>query len=170
MRALLLNALILILAAACASPGSRASPIVTSSAPTLTIQSTSALEPSSVAVGSFGAEITRELPPGDPERGEILFGPQGEFCSGCHSQLLVGPPVAAYDGHPAIAERAAATIEDPAYTGRATTVTEYLVESIVDPDAYVLPGFPDGNMPGNFGLLLSGQDISDLVAYMLVVE
>lgn len=119
---------------------------------------------------SFGDDITRGLPPGNPERGEVLFGPQGEFCTGCHSQLMIGPPITAYQGHPAIADRAAATIADPSYSGQASNVAEYLIESIVRPSAHVVAGFPDGNMPNNFGLLLSPQDISDLVAYMLVAE
>lgn len=119
---------------------------------------------------SYGDEITRELPPGNSERGEVIFGPQGEFCTGCHSQLMVGPPITAYDGRPAISDRAAATIADPSYTGQASDVSEYLIESIIRPSAHVVAGFPDGNMPNNFGMLLSPQDISDLVAYMLVAE
>lgn len=158
--------------ASTATPAPSAIPTSTNMAPAPTdsIESSGTGAVTAAPFESFGDDITRELPPGNFERGEVLFGPEGEFCTGCHSQLMVGPPLTAYEDHPAIAERAAAMIDNPSYSGQATTVSEYLVESIVRPSAHVVAGFPDGNMPNNFGLLLSLQDISDLVAYMLAVE
>ena len=43
----------------------------------------------------------------------------------------------------------------------------YIYESIVDPSAYVVPGFQDGIMPKTFGETLSTQDIADLIAFLL---
>ncbi len=43
---------------------------------------------------------------------------------------------------------------------------EYLRESIVDPAAYIVEGYSDG-MPKGFKILLSGEDIDSLVAFLL---
>jgi sulfur oxidation c-type cytochrome SoxX len=43
----------------------------------------------------------------------------------------------------------------------------YTHESIVDPNAYVVPGFPKGVMPPDFSTTLKKQQIDDLVAYLL---
>jgi mono/diheme cytochrome c family protein len=43
----------------------------------------------------------------------------------------------------------------------------YTHESIVDPGAYVVPGFPNGVMPPDFSSTLKKQQIDDLVAYLL---
>lgn len=118
----------------------------------------------------FGQSVSRELLEGSAARGEVLFGPAGEFCSGCHSQLQIGPPMGRVDQLPAVAERARDWLSDPSYSGAATTPVEYLVESIVDPDAFTVPGYPAGSMPDGYGLLLSVQDVSDLVAYLMAVE
>jgi hypothetical protein len=43
---------------------------------------------------------------------------------------------------------------------------EYLRESIVDPAAYIVEGYPDG-MPKAYKILLSEEDIDNLVAFLL---
>lgn len=45
----------------------------------------------------------------------------------------------------------------------------YVKQSIEDPGAYVVPGFPNGVMPPNFKQTLTAQQITDLVAYILSV-
>jgi cytochrome c len=47
---------------------------------------------------------------------------------------------------------------------------EYLHESIVSPDAYVVEGFQSGIMPSNYGTQLSEQQINDLVAYLMTLN
>jgi cytochrome c553 len=44
---------------------------------------------------------------------------------------------------------------------------EYIRESILTPDAYVVEGFQEGDMYQTFGEELSEQEIADLVAYVL---
>jgi cytochrome c oxidase subunit II len=44
---------------------------------------------------------------------------------------------------------------------------EYVRESIVNPDAFVVEGFPDGTMPQNFGEDLTPEQIDALVKYLL---
>jgi hypothetical protein len=49
-------------------------------------------------------------------------------------------------------------------------VAAYIRESIRNPQAYVVPGFPDPSpMPSAEMFGLSGQDIEDLLAYLLSV-
>ena len=46
------------------------------------------------------------------------------------------------------------------------TVEKYVIESIVDPGAYIVPGYAAGAMPGDFGQRMSLQDLADIVAYI----
>ncbi|MCA9837109.1 MAG: hypothetical protein KC422_09340 [Trueperaceae bacterium] len=63
------------------------------------------------------------------------------YCGLCHqdtaaeSQGIFGP------NHDAIAVIAQARILDPHYSGKATTVEDYLRESVLEPEAYLVPGF-----------------------------
>ena len=82
-------------------------------------------------------------------------------CRICHSLdpglVLIGPSL---DG---IATRAATRVPG-------LSAEEYIRQSILDPNAYVVEGFPAGQMLQNFGELLSGEDIDNLVAFLLTLE
>ncbi len=82
-------------------------------------------------------------------------------CRLCHSlepdTVLVGP---SFDG---VATRAETRIPG-------VTAEEYLRQSIVDPDAYVVDGYPKGQMFNNFGQVLTPEDIDNLVAFLLTLE
>ncbi|MDQ7029007.1 MAG: c-type cytochrome [Ardenticatenia bacterium] len=126
----------------------------------------------------FPPELLAEMATPTPEAGEQqpeeggvdavavdLFTQLG--CLGCHSLATVpgavgtvGPPL---DG---LGERAASVIADPAYTGNATTPEEYIRESIVDPSAFVVAGYPDV-MPKGFGDQLSEEQLNALVQFLL---
>ncbi len=90
------------------------------------------------------------------ERGAALFAQ--ESCHSCHSlepgRNVVGPSMAG------VGERAAATVSGQ-------TAEAYLHQSIVDPDAHVVAGFPAHVMPGNFERSLTAEQIDDLVAFLL---
>ncbi|HRF95763.1 MAG TPA: hypothetical protein PLZ51_11235, partial [Aggregatilineales bacterium] len=45
------------------------------------------------------------------------------------------------------------------------SVEKYMVESIVNPGAYIVSGY-SGNMPATFGESMSIQDIADVLAYL----
>jgi len=47
------------------------------------------------------------------------------------------------------------------------TLAEFTRTSIVDPAAYIAPGYPAGVMPANFGQTLKPQQIADLVAFLV---
>ncbi len=133
-----------------------------------------------VVLGGLSACASTQPPPptatptpsgpivGNPQRGRELFDAPalglGPGCSACHSLSegvdLVGPSLA----H--IASLAAQRLQDASYTGQATSVEAYLREAIVDPDAYLPPGYEPGAMYGRYGEELSAQEIADLVAFL----
>jgi mono/diheme cytochrome c family protein len=94
-------------------------------------------------------------PAGDAAAGKALFSAQG--CSACHtftpagSNASVGPNL---DNLAADAQKA-----------NRGSVEEYATESIKDPGAYVVPGYPNGVMPTNFGQL-GDKKVADLVAFI----
>jgi cytochrome c2 len=129
------------------SPQSAAAPVA---APTVTI--TSVAPPPAAAPDK-----------GDAANGEKLFASSG--CLACHSlkegEKIVGPS----QYH--VGRAAASIIKDSSYTGKAKTAGDYVRESIVDPNAYVVPGFAPGIMPQDFGKKLSAQGIDDLIAFLM---
>jgi hypothetical protein len=57
-------------------------------------------------------------------------------------------------------------LADPAYRGRATTVHEYIVESVVEPRAFVVPGYPAETMPTWYGAKLSAMALEKIALYL----
>jgi len=114
---------------------------------------------------AVGTDLTVELPAGDAANGEVLFagkGAGGKFpCSACHSlqenQTLVGP------SQFGIADTAA-TRKDGA------TAEQYLLESIVQPNALVVEGFAQGIMPQTFGAQMTRQETADIIAYLMTLK
>lgn len=104
--------------------------------------------------GDFG-KITDGLPEGNPENGARLFNTAG--CVGCHSQKkgerLVGP---SFYNLWNIAETRV-----PGMSAR-----EYLYQSIVDPNAYIVEGYQAGLMQQNYAAILSPQQMADILAWI----
>lgn len=102
---------------------------------------------------------------GDPEEGRKLFERasvvSGAGCVICHSvqrdRVLVGPSLFG------VGTRAVSRIPG-------VSAEDYLRQAIVDPDAYIVNGFPAGQMLPDFARTLSRQQIDDLVAYLLTLE
>ncbi len=111
--------------------------------------------------------------PGDAARGADLYQQTllGEAnapgCITCHSldpeTVLVGPAM------PGVTARAATLLASTAYTGTAQTAEEYLRESIMAPEIYLVPNFPAEGMYGHYEHTLKAQEIEDLVAYLLTL-
>ncbi len=57
-------------------------------------------------------------------------------------------------------------LADPRYHGQAKTVRDYIVESILTPGVYVVPGYPDRTMPTWYGQKLSAMALEKMVAYL----
>lgn len=109
-------------------------------------------------------------------RGKALFNGEGG-CAACHSVAaevtLVGASMAG------LPERAGRRVEDPHYQGSARTAEEYIRESILTPSVYVATppagrvfATPAGEslMPPSYGDLLTEQQISDVVAYLMTLR
>lgn len=99
---------------------------------------------------------------GNASAGETLFKQalvgQNPGCATCHSvdgSQLVGPSLKG------VAERAASRVQGE-------SAAEYLHQSLVEPNAYVVEGFSEGIMPSYKGL--SEAQLNDLVAYLLALK
>ena len=60
----------------------------------------------------------------------------------------------------------ASRLSDPQYKGQAQTVREYVVESVVSPETYVVPGFPANTMPTWDGRKLSAGALAKIASYL----
>lgn len=140
------------------------------------VDSTGRVPPSSdntsVITDPVGVDITIALPPGDAKRGEELVTAKG--CIGCHvgAGQLLGPAWlsgASADGK-SVAQHAAERFTATGYTGKATTAEQYLLEAIVAPNAYLVPGYAANLMPQNYGETLRLQEAADMIAYLLTIK
>lgn len=97
----------------------------------------------------------------DAEAGEDLFFSSRAGCSVCHSVQpgvqLVGPNLAG------VATRAETRVPG-------MSAEEYLHQSIVEPGAFVVEGYPAGQMLDNFAETLSMEEIDSLVNYLLTLD
>ena len=57
-------------------------------------------------------------------------------------------------------------LQDPAYGGKAKTVHEYVVESVLEPGVFVVPGYPPDTMPNWYGAKLSALALEKIAAYL----
>jgi mono/diheme cytochrome c family protein len=57
-------------------------------------------------------------------------------------------------------------LADPDYHGEAKTVREYIVESILTPGAYVVPGYADRVMPRWYGQKLTAAALDKIAEYL----
>jgi mono/diheme cytochrome c family protein len=87
-------------------------------------------------------------------------------CPACHTipgivgaRGKVGPPLLLGTTGPV-------RLNTPGYSGRAQTVREYIIESIVAPQEYVVPGYPDHTMPTWYGTKLSAAALDHMAAYL----
>jgi nitric oxide reductase subunit C len=110
----------------------------------------------------------------DPvELGRAAYNATPPGCAACHSIApgvnIVGPTLA---GMPATA---VARIKSPDYKGKAKDAAEYIRESILDPNAYVLTGptFAAGGrslMPHDYGQTLKPEQVDHIVAYLMTLR
>jgi|SRR5919201_2139895 mono/diheme cytochrome c family protein len=106
-------------------------------------------------VGSIPSATTTAAPPGNPTAGKPVFAKTG--CGGCHtfkpagSTGKIGPDL---DKLPQYAKQA-----------NQGSLEDFTRESIVNPSAYLQPGYSD-LMPKNYGTALTAKQISDVVAFL----
>jgi cytochrome c2 len=108
---------------------------------------------------------------GDAERGARLFATLP--CASCHDVTRPWPGGDICPNLGNIATEATRIVRSREYRGRARTAAEYIRESIVNPNAYIVPGAmyrtAEGQsvMPKDFGQTLKAPELDDLVAYLL---
>ena len=57
-------------------------------------------------------------------------------------------------------------IQSPNYRGQAHTVHDYVVESVLDPERFIVPGYPGRTMPAWYGSKLSALALEKIAAYL----
>jgi len=98
---------------------------------------------------------------GGTAQGKELFSAQG--CGACHELADAGTPSGVGPGLDELAEVAAERKPN-------TDAEAYVKESIEDPTAFVVEGFPEGVMPETYRDDLSPEEIDALVEYLLSVS
>ena len=99
----------------------------------------------------------------DAANGQALY--NGALaCAGCHMNAAVAPLTELTWPSLVYGER----LSDPALADH--TPEQYLVESILAPNAYVVPNYVAGAMPQNFGQRLQLQELADIIAYLQTYE
>jgi nitric oxide reductase subunit C len=104
---------------------------------------------------------TANAVPSDPvEAGRYWFSRAPANCSTCHSVepdvVIVGPSLAG------IATRAASRVAGQ-------SAEQYIRNSILDPSAFIVPGFPDA-MARNLGAALNGDQINQIITFLMTLE
>ncbi len=102
---------------------------------------------------------------GDPKAGEALFKQvtidSAPGCKTCHStepnKVIVGPSLAG------VAIRANERVPGQ-------TAVEYLKNCILDPNVYVVDGFPTGLMYQKYKDVLTDEQVLDLIAYLSTLK
>ncbi|RMF50250.1 MAG: cytochrome c [Anaerolineae bacterium] len=102
---------------------------------------------------------------GDPAAGKAIFEQSvigsNPGCATCHSRdagvTLVGPSLAG------IATTAASRVDG-------MSAEEYIRQSILEPEAYVVDGFVAGTMVPGWDKALSEKELNDLVAYLMTLQ
>ena len=93
---------------------------------------------------------------GDPVAGKALFTSQG--CIACHTFKAAGSTATTGPNLD--------NVVADAKTANRGSLDQYVTESIVDPNGYIVPKYPGSVMPQDFGKKLSQKQIADLVAFI----
>ena len=118
-------------------------------------------------VASTPAPVTASTPdPALVEAGLAVY--HAQYCGVCHTLTAAGTTGTFGPSHDSLGATAAARVASPTYTGTATTPAEYIHESIVAPEVYIVPDYaltshhmpPYGHLPA--------ADIDALVEFLLV--
>lgn len=87
-------------------------------------------------------------------------------CPVCH--IIPGIPGAAGQVGPplVLGTTGVQRLKDPGYRGEAKTVHEYIVESVLEPQRFVVPEYPAHTMPAWYGSKLSALALERIAAYL----
>ncbi|MFO0774504.1 MAG: hypothetical protein U0172_07565 [Nitrospiraceae bacterium] len=113
-----------------------------------------------------GSQVTSEMVPlvTGEESLQVMFTKAG--CPVCHTI----PGIEGAKGREGPSLTMAVTgpqrLADPQYKGSASTVREYIAESIMNPGAYIVPGYPTHAMPRWYGQKLSAGALEQMSKYL----
>jgi hypothetical protein len=103
---------------------------------------------------------------GDPLNGQLIYNSievaaDGTVlgCSGCHINVEIAPLT---EGTWTRWDETRS--EQPQFEDY--TFEQYMVESIVHPWEYTVPGYPENTMPNNYGDRLNYQNLADLITFL----
>ena len=113
--------------------------------------------PATLTADSYQERVTALLANAHPEDAEAAIEKYG--CVACHRVGAANGVAPSWEG---IAARAAT--RNPPLTAAA-----YIYQSITDPGAYLVAGYPDV-MPKDFAQRISDQELGDIIAYLLTPD
>jgi mono/diheme cytochrome c family protein len=129
------------------------------------LRSTNSSSVAPVPVASVAALVPDMVPlvTGDEPIAEI-FTRAG--CAVCHTipgipgaDGRVGPPLR-------LGTMGPNRLADPCYRGHAQTVHDYVIESVLEPGLFVVPGYPAKTMPTWYGAKLSALALEKIALYL----
>ena len=130
----------------------------------LALRSTNSSSVTPVPVSSVAALVPDKVPlvTGDEPITEIFT--RGG-CAVCHTV----PSIPGADGRvgPLLLGTTGPTrLADPSYRGRAQTVHDYVIESVIEPGLFVVPGYPANTMSTWYGAKLSTLALEKIALYL----
>ena len=87
-------------------------------------------------------------------------------CAVCHTIPGIEPAKGREGPKLVLGTNGPARIADPNYHGSAESVREYIQESILNPGAYVVPGYSDRVMPRWYGKRLNAKALDRIATYL----
>ena len=124
--------------------------------------------PASQSIPVPEIDLAMELPEGDPQRGQGRVLSYG--CLGCHQDTQYAPVFESGEGLPGIMERGELRMADPAYQGHASTNREYVIESILAPQIYIVAGEWGDPMPMFYNVRMTEQELANILAWLETLE
>lgn len=113
-----------------------------------------------VVAAAEAAPVTQAVPDDPAAAGRLWFSRPPANCATCHSLepdvIIVGPSLAG------VATRAQTRVPG-------TSAEEYLRTSLLHPGEFIVPGF-NNVMAQNLGEVLTGDQINQLIAFLLTLE
>jgi mono/diheme cytochrome c family protein len=111
-----------------------------------------------------GQASTPEVSPALVTEGLQIY--RDQYCGICHQLTAAGTGGTFGPTHDGLAAVATQRIQDPSYQGAATTLADYLRESLIEPQRYIVPGYEltPHSMPSYS--FLTAQQLDALVQFL----
>jgi len=99
---------------------------------------------------------------------EKLFVQSG--CAVCHTIPGIDPAKGRQGPLLVLGTNGPLRLADPNYQGTAESVREYIQESILNPGAYIVPGYSDRVMPRWYGKRLNAKSLDRIATYLAELQ